>query len=130
MSSRNSPNSLSLLSIGQLCDAGCRVEFTATMVTVTFANEVVLQGVRTNSRRLWNLGLHNPVFTLTALQHTTNAAIGTTSAADLVAFAHAALFSPSWSTLEQSLQRNYIINFPGRTVERLQQVSTPIAGND
>jgi hypothetical protein len=35
------------------------------------------------------------------------------SPAQLVAFAHAALFSPSLSTLQQALQKNYLPTFPG-----------------
>ena len=43
----------SLLSVGQLCDAGCSIELDATTLTVTHKNTVVLTGTRTAQTRLW-----------------------------------------------------------------------------
>jgi hypothetical protein len=40
---------------------------------------------------------------------------------DLVAFAHAALFSPVLSTLEKALQSNFLLNFPGLTTDTLRR---------
>jgi hypothetical protein len=47
--------------------------------------------------------------------------IGTPTTADLVAFAHATLFSPALSALEQALTRGYITNFPGLTAATLRR---------
>jgi hypothetical protein len=49
--------SQSLLSIQQLCDAGCDVTFKASCVKVLFDDIVVLQGQRTPTTRLWHLDL-------------------------------------------------------------------------
>jgi hypothetical protein len=43
-----------LLSIGQLCDAGCDVTFNANAVTVTYQNHLILQVTRTATTRLWH----------------------------------------------------------------------------
>jgi len=89
-----------LLSIGQLCDASCNVAFTAEHVTIKHNNTVILQGHCTAITTLWELDIQ-----LTALPptHCANATIGSTIPADLVVFAHTALFSPALSTLAEAL---------------------------
>jgi len=44
-----------LISIGQLCDAGCNVTFTASMVTISHNNNIVLQRQHTPAAKLWEL---------------------------------------------------------------------------
>ena len=48
----------SLLSMGQLCDSGCRIVFDARSVHVFFNNDVILTGERTAATGLWHLSLH------------------------------------------------------------------------
>jgi Reverse transcriptase (RNA-dependent DNA polymerase) len=50
-----------------------------------------------------------------------NAAAGSSKPADLVAFAHAALWSPALSTLEKALEKKYISNIPGLTQQLLRK---------
>jgi len=104
-----------LLSIGQLCDAGCDVAFTATNVTIMHNNNIILAGHRTPVTKLWQLNIQPPA------KHAANAAMGTAKPADLVAFAHAAMFSPALSTLAEALRRGHLTAFAGLTLERLQQ---------
>jgi hypothetical protein len=92
-------SSASLLSMGQLCDAGCKIAFDATDVTVYHNGNIVLTGKRTPATRLWTIDLNNSTPTPPAA----NAAIGSATPAELVAFAHAALFSSALSTLEAAL---------------------------
>ena len=87
-----------LLSIGQLCDAGCNVAFTATTVTICHNNKIIMSGHRTAETKLWNLDIQ-----AAPPQACANAAIGTAKPAELVAFAHAAMFSPALSTLAEAL---------------------------
>jgi hypothetical protein len=47
--------------------------------------------------------------------------IGYPNAAELVAYAHATLFSPALSTLEKALQKGYVRNFPGLTAKTLRR---------
>ncbi len=47
--------------------------------------------------------------------HATFAAIGLATPAELVAFAHATLFSPALSTLQTALHKDYLTNFPSLT---------------
>jgi hypothetical protein len=104
----------SLLSIGQLCDAGCSATFDATTATITYDNEIVLVGTRTDATKLWHLELPST-------EHSANAAIGTATPAELEAFGHAALFSPALSTLEKALNNGFITNFPGLTPATLKK---------
>jgi len=104
-----------LLSIGQLCDAGCHVTFTATTVTISHDNAVILQGHHTPASKLWELDICPQV------QHHANTALGSATAADLVAFAHAALFSPVLSTLEEALRCGHVPEFAGLSLQSLQK---------
>jgi len=67
------------------------------------------------SSKLWELNIC-PTPTAHA-----NAAVGSTSPADLVAFAHAALFSPALSTLAEALRHGHIPEFAGLTLDALRK---------
>ncbi len=88
-----------LLSIGQLCNASCNVVFTANCVTIKHNNTVILQGHWTTITKLWKLDIQP---TGTPPTHMANATISSAMPADLVAFAHVALFSPALSTLAEA----------------------------
>jgi hypothetical protein len=47
----------SLISVGQLCDNGCSVNFTHDQVTVTKNKECVMRGSRDPKSRLWRVDL-------------------------------------------------------------------------
>ena len=105
----------SLLSIGQLCDADCNVIFTKSQVLIYFEDSLILQGTRSaQTNNLW-------LVDLPASQPMAAAAINqSTRPKDLVAFAHASLFSPAITTLELALRKNLITGFPGLTLKSLQ----------
>ena len=88
----------SLLSLGQLSNAECTASFDKTSCTITHANGNTLKGQHDpTTSGLWTIPLPTPAIALPAT------ATGTT-AAQMVAFAHASLFSPILSTLHQALQ--------------------------
>jgi len=103
-----------LLSIGQLCDASCHVAFTTSTVTISHDNAIILQGNHMPASKLWELDI------CPQSQHHANTALGSATAADLVAFAHAALFSPALSTLEEALRRGHVPEFVGLSLQLLQ----------
>ena len=122
----------SLLSMGQLCDAGCVVTFDAMSVTVTLHNKVILNGIRTPATGLWHLSMVQPSLppalpspptvapTISPpLLHQSYAAMHSATPSELVAFAHATLFPPALSTLKQALDRGYLPNFVGLTAKAL-----------
>jgi len=105
-----------LLSIGHLCDVGCDVAFTTTTITISHNdNVIVLQGHCTPETKLWELDVHQP------LTLHTNTAIGSATAADLVAFAQATLFSLALSTLEEALRWGHVPEFSGLTLHSLRK---------
>jgi hypothetical protein len=75
-------------------------------------NKLILTGHRNTTNGLW----HND---LTALTIDLAPAIGNPTAANLVTFVHATLFSPALSTLEKALNHGYLTNFPGLTPKTL-----------
>ncbi len=96
----------SLVSIGTLRDAGCDVTFTTTTVTLRHNDVIVMAGTRTHPR-LWHFAIPSPAgpITPTLLRNDTLAmsTFGYPNAAELVPYAHAALFSPALSALETAL---------------------------
>ena len=104
-----------LLSIGQMCDAGCTVHFNAKEVSITSPDGKTIHGERNADTKLWKIPL--PPIKLGQ----SNAAIGMPTTADRIAFTHAALFLPALSTLEQALKRGFLTNFPGLTPALLQK---------
>lgn len=110
--------------MGQLCDAGCVVTFNATTVRVHLDNMLLLSGVRTRTTGLWHLSLVAPDpppanATNSELLHHSFAAVHSATPAELVAFAHAALFSPAISTLKRALDCGFLPNFLGLTAQAL-----------
>ena len=105
----------SLISIGTLCDAGCEVTFTTTTVTVTHNSDTIMTGTRTPPG-LWQFLITPPNTDAMA-----NSTTGYPNAAELMAYAHSALFSPALSTLETALHNGYVRNFPGLTSKTLRR---------
>ena len=112
--------SSALLSIGLLCDAGCIATFTDDTATITLHGHTILTGTRNiHTDKLWQMNVPSPP----TPQDSAMAATTTASAApaDLVAFAHAAMFSPVLSTLRQALTKKFIMNLPGLTLATLKK---------
>jgi hypothetical protein len=107
----------SLISIGQLCDAGCEVLFDKETATVWYQGKIVMTGTRSPTTRLWTTTLTPPEPTPAVAYYATSSA----TPAERVAFMHAALFSPALSTLQKALDNNYITDFPGLTAAALKK---------
>jgi Reverse transcriptase (RNA-dependent DNA polymerase) len=103
-----------LLSISKLCDAGCTATFNATEATIKKNGHKILQGTRAQTgAKLWHIDLPQT-------SHFAGLAVNqSTKPADLVAFSHAAMFSPTITTLAEALRKDYLIGFPGLTKETL-----------
>ena len=124
----------SLVSIGQLCDAGCTALFTHDKVYIKYHGNTILDGDRhISTNKLWQLQLKQPNTTTIVPQATTpltqqaptplptsNLAMqkNTAKAAEMIKFAHASLFSPVDSTIDKALDRGLLTNFSGLTLSR------------
>jgi hypothetical protein len=127
----------SLLSIPQLCTNGCKAELDNEAIRIMRDDQVVLAGTRCLDTGLWHIDVTNPIpktdveefDTLVSETETpsvpppfsANAAAGSSKPADLVAFSHAALWSPALSTLEKALEKKYISNIPGLSQQLLRK---------
>ena len=119
--------SWSLLSIAQLCDADCKATFMmCTHVWIHCNGACILTGEHDPEMHLWHVNIPtkpSPISVppgMLALHDKCNEMIGLPKVANMVAFAHdAALFSPTLSTLAKALKSNFLINFPGLTIDML-----------
>ena len=107
----------SLLSIGQLCDAGCTAHFDNSSVSIHFKGSTILSGMRNHTtNHLWSINfplkIQSTPMALFAINQSAKPA-------ELVAFSHAALFSPAITTLQKALSHKYIHGFPGLTLKSL-----------
>ena len=87
----------SLLSIAQLCHIGCTALFTSTAVTILYNQLTVLSGIKIPTTHLWSISF--PEEFLRYDPPTANAVTALSTDAAFVQFTHAALGSPSISTL-------------------------------
>jgi Reverse transcriptase (RNA-dependent DNA polymerase) len=107
-----------LLSVSQLCQAGCQVIFHDKAVTVHYGGKVVLKGAMTARSALWQMEV--PTEKETEIYYTANAAIHFNTAAEIVKFMHAAMGYPVLATLHKALTNGWTKGFPGLTPQTLQ----------
>ena len=115
-----------MLSIGVLCDCGLTATYTATTVTITNEDgKVILQGHRKHPSKLWFIDINQTTSAQSA--HTTSApalfsgavvteAKGTQ--AQIVAYYHAAMYSPALSTFTQAVRNRWVI-LPGLSADMI-----------
>ena len=135
----------SLISLGQLCDDNCVVVLGKYLLEVIKDNKVVLRGPRsTSGDGLWDIPLPqapDPTPTLlninptpriippsitqrtpTVKPQSLNVIIRKDkSHQDLVQYLHAAAFSPTHNTFIQAIKRNFLLSWPGLTVELVKK---------
>ena len=126
----------SLLSIGVLCDCGLTATYRASIVTITDdSGAILLTGHRSSTTRLWMVNLdktapppHSPKSPPAAVTHSAAAMmLATRTHAQVVAWYHAALGSPSVSTMIVAIEKAFV-SFPGLTSSMVRKCApTPIA---
>ena len=104
----------SLLSIGQLCDAGCTAYFTKEKLYIFHNRKIIMRGAR-QANKLWTLDAA-PTTT-----HTMNSVVDAPTMAERIAFYHASLFSPTLATLEEAIRAGFLVTFPTLTTARLRK---------
>ena len=102
----------SLISIGQLCDAGCTAIFSVHDVVIMYKGNKILSGYRDHSTRLWIL--YSPVSSssshscspTTTIFHNANYAANTmlSHLPTLAKFYHRACFRPTTSTFTKAIK--------------------------
>ena len=115
-------NTHSLISIGQLCDAGCTATVNSDSIDISYDGEIVITGDRSKETTLWHLK-YTPTSNNNSslLPFYANATIGSNTTKNIIEFFHASMFSPTNSTLYKALKLNYITNIPGVTAAAFQK---------
>jgi hypothetical protein len=111
----------SLLSVGQMCDSGCSVTFTASNVTVTNGGATILMGKRDKQSNLWSVPL-NPTPPLNGGQkHSAHNVYEQKSIQDTITYLHACCFSPVTDTWLKSIQNGHFATWPSVTVDNVRK---------
>ena len=108
----------SLLSIGKFCDTGMTATFDKHGVAIWHDDKTVLQGHRDTTTGLWMLPLVPPPCPCTT--HHCHQSITTRSISDMLKYLHAALGSPTKSTLLAALANGYLQTWPGLTTSNVR----------
>ena len=104
----------SLLSISELCNAGCTATFTDTDVSITYEQYTKLTGSKDPSSTLWHIPIPKHLPTLSP--SSASAVQGIASDGAFVRFVHATFGSPALSTFHKAIKRNYLASFPRLTL--------------
>jgi hypothetical protein len=111
----------SLLSVGQMCDSGCSVTFTASNVTVTNGHSTILTSKRNKDSNLWRVPLnHNPPLH-GGLKQSAHNVYEQKSIQDTITYLHASCFIPVTDTWLKSIQNGHFATWPSVTVENVRK---------
>jgi hypothetical protein len=124
----------SLISIGQLCDAGCKAVFEQNTAEITLRETTILKGTRmppglwyyqTNTDKpckVANATTPSSTTTTGTDTQSANASItNSSSMADHIQFLHAAAFSPVTSTWIDAINNGHYTTWPGLTADAVRQ---------
>ena len=103
----------SLLSIGQLCDADCKVNFDKNSVNICKDDKIILTGTRNMSNKLWNINISSN--NCNSLIRETNLL---TTNEKIVNFYHACLGSPTEQQYYNAVLKGWV-EFPGLTANMI-----------
>jgi hypothetical protein len=106
-----------LISVGQLCDAGCKVQFDAETCRIQYKGETVLYGRRTKDNTLWQLD--QPIKDKIVQMHDAATAIHSNTAAEIIRFMHATMGYPTIATLKKAIMKGFLEGFPGLTFDTI-----------
>ena len=117
--------SSSLLSVGQLCDDGCKVNFNDRQMLVSKDKHIIMTGQRNNQDGLYDVSMSQnnatqPVHPSTSSSsqpvYKANVIIQKSQTkSDLAKYLHACCFSPAPSTLIRAINNGNLITWPGLT---------------
>ena len=108
----------SLLSIVQLCEAGCLVLFKHDCCLVLYQGRIVRYGIKCPNTNLWFVPLkvtekmQQPANILQLTSHQLNSIYDTKTQTELITHLHQCLFSPSKATLMKAIQNDWPLGIP------------------
>jgi hypothetical protein len=111
----------SLLSVGQMCDSGCSVTFTATEVTVTNGESKILTGLRDKESSLWRVPLKPNLPLEIGRAHSAHNVYEQKSIQDTITYLYACCFSPVTDTSIKAIQNGHFATWPSVTVKNVRK---------
>jgi hypothetical protein len=111
----------SLLSVGQMCDRGCSVTFTASNVTVTNGESKVLTGLWDKESSIWRPPLEPAPPLNFGQEHSAHNVYEQKSITDTITYLHACCFSPVTDTWIKSIQNGHFATWPSVTVANVRK---------
>ena len=105
----------SLISIGQLCDAGYTATLTAHTATVSHGPDTIVTGHHDPITCLWHVPLDIPKSQSPAQQHFCQSINPGTNIVDRIAYYHACYFSPALSTWCAAIDAGCFTTWPELT---------------
>jgi len=106
-----------LLSVGQLCDDGYKIDFTKTKVTLSKNGKIAAQGHRNIQKGMWYINLPIP----TTTSDIANFILPYKPNQKAIQFLHAACFSPCISTWCNAIDNGFFKSWPILTSKRVRQ---------
>ena len=111
----------SLLSLGQLCDAGCTAYFDNTAVYIFYQGKIILHGNRSiQTNHLWQLDPQRKP-AASPICHSLNALLDNPTIAERIKFYHASMFSPTLQTFGEAIDAGYLTTFPSISSAQLRK---------
>ena len=111
----------SLISIGQLCDAGCVATFSKDDVHINKDGAPILKGHRDTATGLWLADLHNQPESPPIVQHVAMSAIASETLGERLAFLHSCAGSPKLSTFNNALRNGNYTTWPELSASRVKK---------
>jgi hypothetical protein len=111
----------SLISVGHLCDHGCEVSFSASIVTVSKDGLSLFVGWRDNSTGLWRVDLSGQPIGAPSIQNAANNVYEERSIEDTIAYLHAACFSPVKDTWLSAIEAGFFSGWPALSPDKVHK---------
>jgi hypothetical protein len=111
----------SLLSVGQMCDSGCSMTFTAADVTVKNGKSTIVTGLRDQNSGMWRIPLAPNVPMEIGREHSAHNVYEQKSIQSTITYLHACCFSPVTDTWLKAIQNGHCTTWPSVTVENVRK---------
>jgi hypothetical protein len=111
----------SLLYVGQMCNSGCSVTFTALNVTVTNGKSTILTGLRDKESSLLRAPLESSLPLNVRQEHSAHNIYEQNSIQETITYLHVCCFSPLPDTWIKSIQNGHFATWPSVTVDNVRK---------
>jgi hypothetical protein len=111
----------SLISVGHLCDHGCEIVFSAPIVTVRKGGTSLFVGWRDHASGLWRIDLTGQPTNTLSRPNAANNVYKKRSISDIIAYLHAACFSPVKDTWLKAIAAGNFSSWPVFSVDNVRK---------